>query len=137
MRNLKNILQYLEQIAIKNENKIAVIEENKKIDYSDLIDKSKRVGSLLCNFVEHRNPVGVFMDKGINAIYSFFGIVYSGGFYVLLNPELPETRLQKILEISKINIIITDEINFEKDNNLSENLTVLKIEDIQDSNIDE
>lgn len=134
---MKNILQYLESTENRNSNKLAIIEEENKITYFELLKKSKSVGSALCKYVKPKMPVAVFMEKGINAIYSFFGTVYSGCFYILLNPELPQARLQKILEVANIKIVVTDEKNCEIANNLSENLTVLKIEDIQNDNIDE
>lgn len=134
---MKSVLQYLEETTLKNENKIAIIEEEKQIKYSELLNKSKKVGSGLCKHIIHRQPVAVFMEKGINAIYSFFGTVYSGGFYILLNPELPQARLQKILEIANIKVIVADEKNYEKAQELADNLTILKIEDLQNTQIDE
>ena len=134
---MKNVLEYLEKSAQNNKNKIAVIEEEKKISYVEIIDKSKRVGSEISNYNDIRKPVPILMEKGINALISFFGTVYSGGFYVLLNPELPTTRLEKILEILQPEIIITDEKNTELANNLSKNQIILKIEDLLKAKINE
>ena len=72
---LKNVLQYLEKVSIKNREKIAIIEEDKKVKYKELIEESKRIGSYLCNYEIFRRPIGVYMEKGINAIYSFFGTI--------------------------------------------------------------
>ena len=107
---MKNVLQYLEQTVKMNKNKIAVIEEEKKCTYEELEKYSKSVGSKLIEYKIQRKPIPVLMDKGISALISFFGIVYAGGFYVLLNPELPKERLEKILDILKPNTIITDEL---------------------------
>ena len=139
---MKNVLEYLENTAKKNKEKIAIIEEEKKCTYHELLENSKKVGSRIYKYVSPRMPVAVLMEKGINAIYSFFGSIYAGGFYTLLNPELPETRLNKIIEITKTNVIITDKNNYklaikitgEKDSN---NFKILKIEDLLNENIDE
>ena len=93
---MKNVLEYLENTAKKNKEKIAIIEEEKKCTYTELIENSKKVGSGIYKYVSPRMPVAVLMEKGINAIYSFFGSIYAGGFYTLLNPELPETRLKTV-----------------------------------------
>lgn len=138
---MKNVLEYLENTAKKNKEKIAIIEEEKKCKYNELLKNSKKVGSGIYKYVSPRMPVAVLMEKGINAIYSFFGSIYAGGFYTLLNPELPETRLKKIIEITKTNVIITDNNNYElaleitgeKDSN---NFKILKIEDLLNENID-
>ena len=139
---MKNILEYLENTAKKNKEKIAIIEEEKQCTYNKLLENSKKVGSGIYKYVRPRMPAAVLMEKGINAIYSFFGSIYAGGFYTLLNPELPETRLKKIIEITKTNVIITDNNNYElalkitgeKD---SSNVKILKIEDLLNENIDE
>lgn len=134
---MKNVLEYLEKTAEENSKKIAVIEENKKCTYLELLEKSKRVGSSLLNYISPREPVAIVMEKGINALYTFFGTVYAGGFYCLLNPELPSSRLEKIIEKLEAKIIVTDENNIEIAHQIAKNQTILKIEEIQNTNINE
>ena len=134
---MKNVLEYLEKIVLENEKKIAIIEEEKKCSYLELLQTSKKVGSELSNYIIPRQPVPILMEKGINALYSFFGTIYAGGFYILLNPELPTSRLEKILEVLETNIIVTDENNIELAQEIGANKTILKIEDLQNKNINE
>lgn len=134
---MRNVLEYLEKTADENSKKIAVIEENKKCTYLELLEKSKRVGSSLLNYISPREPVAIVMEKGINALYTFFGTVYAGGFYCLLNPELPSSRLEKIIEKLEAKIIVTDENNIEIAHQIAKNQTILKIEEIQNTNINE
>ena len=133
---MKNVLEYLEK-QLNNKQKIAIIEDNKQINYGELLENSKKVGSALCKYAIPKKPIAVFMEKGINAIYSFFGTVYAGGFYILLNPELPALRLQKIVEIANIELIITDENNIEVANQIFTNVKILKIEELKKQNINE
>ena len=134
---MKNVLEYLEEVAEKNKEKIAIIEEEKQIKYGELLEDSKKVGSALCKYAKPRKPIAVFMEKGINAIYSFLGTVYAGGFYILLNSELPASRLQKIVEIANIEIIITDEKNIETATQIFTNIKMLQIEELKNENINE
>lgn len=134
---MKNVLEYLEKTAEENSKKIAVIEENKKCTYLELLEKSKRVGSSLLNYISPREPVAIVMEKSINALYTFFGTVYAGGFYCLLNPELPSSRLEKIIEKLEAKIIVTDENNIEIAHQIAKNQTIVKIEEIQNTNINE
>ena len=134
---MKNVLEYLEQSTKDNKDKIAIIEEGKKSTYFEVMNKSKSVGTKLCEYVSKNDPVAVFMEKGINAIYSFYGSVYSGGFYSFLNPELPNERLGKILDTLEPKVIITDEDHLELANEIANGITILKIEDIQNTEIDE
>ena len=69
---MKNVLQYLELSTEKNKEKIAIIEEEKSISYNDLLKNSKRIGTVLSNYIDLRNPVGVLMEKGIDSLVSFF-----------------------------------------------------------------
>jgi len=132
---MKNILEYLENWT--NEEKIAVIEEDKKISYRNLIEVSKKIGSGLVKFVSPRNPVPVLMNKGIDCLTVFFGTVYAGNFYVLLNPELPAARLEKILNVLEPTVIVTDKEHLELANGLSKGQKILDIENLKNSNIDE
>ena len=137
---MKSVLQYLEQIEINNKEKIAIIEEEKKCTYKELVLNSKRIASGLIKYNNNKQPVAVLMEKGIDCLYSFLGTVYSGNFYTLLNPELPEFRLKKIIEISETQIIITNSENYDLANMLCKeysNINILKIEDLLQSKIDE
>ena len=99
---MKQVLEYLEK---NDKNKTAVICENESITYGELISKSKLVGSNLINKVKINEPVIVFMDKGITTLEVFFGILYSGGCYSLVNPEFPQNRIKSILDEEDIDLI--------------------------------
>ena len=133
---MKNVLQYLEESTKKYSNKISIIEEEKKCTYSELQTRSKQVGTQLTKYIKTKEPVIVLMEKGINAIYSFFGTIYAGGFYVLLNLELPIERLKNILEVSKASVIVTDEEHYNLANEITD-VKILKIEDISNTKIDD
>ncbi|MBQ3408701.1 MAG: amino acid adenylation domain-containing protein [Clostridia bacterium] len=104
---MKNILEYIENSEKKFSDKIAVIEE-KKCTYGELVAKSKRIATVIKNEIGIRKPVPILMDKGINALSTFFGTVYAGDFYILLNPDLPVTRLIDIFNTLGSNILVTD-----------------------------
>lgn len=127
---MKLVLDYLEEATKKNKNKIAVIEEEKNITYEELEKRSKTIGTYLLDYVKINDPVIVFMDKGIETLSVFFGILYSGGCYSLINPELPDSRLKIINDVLKSKVVITNEECFEKASSIFANLTILKTEDI-------
>ena len=102
-----NVLDYLISSAEKHPEKTAVIEEERTVTYSELFRFSCAVGSSLLKYNPFGKPVGVFMEKGIDALCSFFGIVSAGGFYCMLNPELPEARLLQTKEVLQPETVIT------------------------------
>ena len=134
---LKNVLEYLENN--KESEKTAIIEEDKKCTYKELYNNSKKVGTVVSSYINPREPVLVLMEKGINAIYSFFGIVYAGGFYTLLNPELPNERLKQIINVTESKVIITDGEHKELAEELIEDkqISILEIENLKNINTDE
>lgn len=132
-----NVIDYLKQSVAKNKEKIAVIEESNTITYEMLDDYSKRVGSTLGRKKEFNVPIAVFMDKGIDTLIAFLGVVYAGCYYSLLNPELPESRLKQIVDTLKTRCIITDSKNYDKALEYFNGLDILKIEDLKKEKIDD
>ena len=104
-----NALHYLEESARRAPEKVAVIDESGSITYRGLHAACRRVGSALAAYVTPRTPVAVLMEKGIGALTAFWGIVSAGGFYTLLNPELPESRLAQIQRVLGAAYVVTDE----------------------------
>lgn len=133
---MRSILEYIENSAREFNNKIAVIEEDKKITYNELVLKSKQIASAIKENNGIRKPVPILMEKGINALCSFFGAVYAGDFYVLLNPDLPVSRLKDIFETLESDILLTDKVHEELAKEIS-NGKILYFEDIENTKVDE
>lgn len=104
---MKNVLEYLERSAGIHPEKIAVREEGKSCSYGELLSNAKRIGSFLCVSLPPKSPVVVFMEKGIEALTAFMGIIYAGGFYVLISPGQPSPRVRQILKVLEAGCAIT------------------------------
>ena len=103
---MKNVLEFLEYSAGKCPEKTAVEDINCKSSYKELLYKAKSVGTALSDFVSPGNPVIVFMDKSVEALTAFMGIVYAGCFYVFVSPDQPVTRLKQILKVTEANCVL-------------------------------
>ena len=134
---MKNVLEYLENSTLRQKDRIAVIEEDKKITYYELLMNSKRVGSGLTKHITSNKPIPVFMEKGINVLCAFFGVVYAGCPYVLLNPELPHARLIEITNIIENEVLITDNEHYKEAIETFKNKRILLIENLINQEIDE
>ena len=106
---MKSVLEYLENVKTNN----LVIDKNGSINYQELKEMSKRIGSGLAKFVKNNDPVPIYMEKGINALEVFMGALYAGGFYSLLNVGLPKMRLLQIVNVLDVDYIITDNEHLE------------------------
>ena len=103
-----NVLEYFEKTASKYKDKIAIIDNNNKLTFSGL----KKCAKKLCHLINIKmnlinQPIGIFLPKGANNIIAFLGTLYSGNFYVPLDIESPQKRLEAIITNLEPKIIIT------------------------------
>lgn len=104
---MKNILEYLENTALRVPDKAAAKDEKTQCTYSELLHRAKEIGSFLATRTGVRKPVVVFMEKSVTALELFMGIVYAGDFYVLADPSFPNQRITQILDVLQTETVIT------------------------------
>ncbi len=136
VENMYSVVDYLEESCKRHKNKIAIVEEEQKITYHDFRHWSRTVGSSIGKSMQNE-PVIVFMDKGIQALVSFFGTAYAGCFYSLINPELPESRIVQIKQTIQAKLVLTNEEYYEMATQYFKGLNIQKIEDFKDQAVDE
>ena len=124
-----NVLQYLERSAAASPSNIAVADEMYACSYQELLEDARKIGSGLCQHFPAGSPVPVFMEKSVETLKLFFGAVYAGCFYVLINPEFPAPRVQAILETLNARKIVTSHAFSEKLSAM-DGLDVLFLEDL-------
>lgn len=104
---LCNVLDYLEGSAQRQPEKYAVTDGTSCYTYEQLRLCSARIGTALSSLIAPGEPVGVYMDKCADALPVLFGIVYAGGFYSVLNTELPAGRLMQIASVLQPRAVVT------------------------------
>ena len=113
-----NVIEYLLNSAKKYPNKIAFRDEKSAITFADLDKQARKIaGMLLKKLGPVKNqPIAVYMEKGVNCIIAFMGIVYSGNFYSPIDIHMPKERAQVILNVLEPSAVIVDEaVNKESD----------------------
>ena len=130
-----NVLNFLEQINDKN-NK-GVYDEFGFLSYENILNFSKRVGSFLSNMIVINEPVAIFMEKKADTLIAFFGTVYAGGCYSLLNPDLPLERLKMIISVLEASVIITDVAHLEFAKDSFPQCMIFTIEELKKKEIDD
>lgn len=106
---MTNILEYLERSAQLYPEKPALVDEQQSITFAQALEDSRRVGSSLALSLAKGQPVAVYMEKSVENLCAFWGIVYAGGFYVSFNTQLPTSRLQQMQSVLQAPFVITDE----------------------------
>ena len=132
----RNVLELLEEAAQKYTDKIAVKDNVREISFLDLCTDSQKIGSVLGKWNIFGKTIPVFMEKGVLTLEVFWGIVYGGGCYSLLNPIQPKERIEAILKIIGAPIIITDQAHFSILEKMDVNGQILLAEDLLTGSID-
>lgn len=103
-----NILEYFIKTVYTVPDRIAIIDENRKITFEELYIKSKTLAVELNRLNCINKPFAVFLPKSIESIIADIAITYSGNPYMNLDIKTPSTRIRNILELIKPEIIITN-----------------------------
>ncbi len=123
---LDNLFLEMERIY---PNKVAVINEDKKITYNELKEKALYVCRELKNIKTKKNElVAVLMEKGWKQIVSVYGILFAGAAYLPLDSENPKDRLEKILENSNTRTVLVSK-DYHKNNKWLEKWNCIEIDD--------
>ena len=105
----KNILQYLEQAVAKCPDKVAFANEEMGLTFLQTYDTARRIGSFLHAEGFYKQPVVVFMQKHPTTLATFFGVMYSGCYYVPLDSEMPMHRIELIFKTLQAGALICDD----------------------------
>ena len=96
---IKNVLEYLENSAKNFPDKIAYTDETGEITFSNLLLEAKKIGTKIAKYTDKTSkPIGVITGRNYKCLVAFFGVLYSGNFYVPIDSEMPEVRLGHILK---------------------------------------
>ncbi len=101
----RNVLEYLEDSVKKFPNKIVYADENIQMTFKELKRNAQNIGMQIANHVDKINsPIVVFVDRDVESLVSFFGILYSGNYYIPIDNKMPIQRIEKVLE--KLNPVL-------------------------------
>lgn len=106
-----NVLEYLESSANRFPEKEAVVDIQNTLTYQQLKAYAMAIGSFIAQKDIRNSPVLILMDKNVYSLAAFLGTVYSGNFYVPVDVQMPEKRLETILQTLKPSFILTDLTN--------------------------
>ena len=103
-----SLIELFEETVRKYPQKVAVIDKDREIAFSDLRSKSFQLASALMALgIGQNRPVGVFLDKSIESVYADLGILYAGDFYMNLDIKTPAERIRNILQLVEPAAIIS------------------------------
>ena len=107
-----SVLEYLEESARKYPDKVAFLEQKQEMTFSE----TKRRALCIAKAIREacalrRQPILVYLPKGVSCIASFMGILYSGNFYTPTDVKFPFPKLQGVMDVLHPALILTDTKN--------------------------
>ena len=105
----RNILEYLEHTVQKYPDKTAFANESEGMTFQEVYQTSRSIGTCLSRKGYGGEPVVIYMKKHPHMIAAFWGVVYSGCFYVPMDEEMPEFRIELIFQNLHPRAVICDE----------------------------
>lgn len=130
-----NVLEYLEKTVVRVPDKIAYANEVDSLTFKQVYDCSRAIGTYIAGANLYKQPIVVYMKKHPYAISAFYGVVYSGNFYVPIDEEMPQYRVELIFQTLKPQMIICDEETQELAEKLHDHSHVCLYNDIIQTNI--
>ena len=108
-QKMKTIMDHLEKTMHSFPDNIAVSDEEYAYSYSELVRRSKSVGTAVAALKFRRRAVAVYMNKTPGCAAAMLGSAYSGNFYVVIDPKMPVERIKKTFSVVEPVAVITEE----------------------------
>lgn len=119
-----NVLEYLYDKVSRFPDKTGIADDKRSLTFRQWADEAENIGSRLieANSGVMRHPVLVFVDRKIETLVGFMGVVESGNFYVPIDCKMPFERVKLISDVCQPVAAITisgkdnqtlDQIGFE------------------------
>ncbi len=104
----KTVYEIFEEQAFKYPKRIAVQDTKESVSYKELVYRANKIALFLqSKGITGECPVALLLDSSVSTVVSILGILKAGAFYLPINPELPYSRIQFLLDDTASAIIIS------------------------------
>lgn len=96
-----NVYSYLEDTASEFPEKLALADDKHAMTFGEWKKASENIGSCIyaCCGGCIRKPILVFVDRKIEGLVGFMGVLASANFYVPIDNKMPPSRIKLIVDI--------------------------------------
>ena len=95
-----NVLSYLEDTARRFPDKTALVDDKTALTFAQWLSMARAIGTHVARQTSAvRRPVLVFVDRKVECLVGFMGVVESGNFYVPIDNKMPGERIRLIVEV--------------------------------------
>lgn len=106
----KSVLDYFEETAAANPDKVALIHKDETCTFAQLLHNGEKLGTMLSHLLPQTmfSPIVVLLPKSIEAVIADIGILYSSNVFNNLDIKTPVQRLENIIKQMKPAAVITN-----------------------------
>jgi amino acid adenylation domain-containing protein len=95
-----NVLSYLEDTARRFPDKTALADDKTALTFAQWLSMARAIGTHVARQTSAvRRPVLVFVDRKVECLVGFMGVVESGNFYVPIDNKMPSERIRLIVDV--------------------------------------
>lgn len=105
---MRCVLPWLDRWAAKKPDAAAFEGEKTCLTWRQLHDTAKRIGTYLARQLPPRVPVALCMDKSPMTVAAMLGVLEAGCFYTIIDVQMPQQRVQLILDALHPALLLTD-----------------------------
>ena len=105
-----NVLEYLENAVKSSPDKTMVVYRDVSYTWVEAQSLARRLGSTLARTIgQTKTPVGVLVSRSVEPLIFFLGVLYSGNYYVPIDPDMPTAKKQAIIDDAGIRVLLSTE----------------------------
>lgn len=104
-----NVLDYLEKSAEAFPQKTAYAIRDNKLSYAELVFNAKKVAAAIMHSGISGKAIGVIAERDLSTPIFFFGVLYSGNYYVPVDPDMPKEKQRSIFDDAELRLILCNE----------------------------
>ncbi len=107
MLSMSLVACFEQQVTI-SPRRLAVVSAEGSLTYDELNQAANRLAHhLLAHGVAVGVPTAIILGSGLDVIVSMLAVLKTGGYYLVLEPDLPPQRVQDILNLAATQMILT------------------------------
>ncbi len=111
----QSLPQLIEQRVAEHGDRLALIFEDKEFSYQELGNRSNALAAYFqAQGLKPGDGAAVLLDRSENLLFSLLAILKCGAYYIPVDPEYPQDRIDYVLEHSEPKLIISENKQSEK-----------------------
>lgn len=107
-----SVLEYLLRSAERCPDKAAIRMGESVYSFEKLRSDCAKMADSIPGELKNQ-PVGVFVERSAESLMMFLSVLYSGNYYVPLDPQMPKEKLLSILSDTKMTVVLGENCNKE------------------------